>query len=171
MPYLTRFWKAYPSVHCSVNEAPCLTVVKWPKRSRSCMLFSRHACFSCVLWTNTHTFIKIWTASYSLYHFQTIKLWSFWLNNAITKQPCRLHAIILDIEVIRHANLNTHISNNWYVITGQHWVIVRMLQHWFLKYHKDSSPSQSEVSCSWWCTCLNVLCTFLEAFVVHQFVV
>lgn len=47
--YFTRFWKAYPSVHCSVNEAPCLTVVKWPKRSLSCMLFSRHACFSWVL--------------------------------------------------------------------------------------------------------------------------
>ncbi|KPP75764.1 hypothetical protein Z043_104967, partial [Scleropages formosus] len=46
--YLTKFWKAKPSVHCSVKEAPCRTVVKWPSLSRSCMLFSRHACFSWV---------------------------------------------------------------------------------------------------------------------------
>lgn len=45
-----RFWKAYPSVHCSVKDAPCLTVVKWPSRSRSCMLLSRHAIFSCLDW-------------------------------------------------------------------------------------------------------------------------
>lgn len=44
--YLIRFWNAYPSVHCSVYDAPCRTVVKWPRRRRSCMLFSRHDCFS-----------------------------------------------------------------------------------------------------------------------------
>lgn len=49
-PHLIRFWKAYPSVHCSVKDAPCLTVVKWPSRSRSCMLLSRHAIFSCLDW-------------------------------------------------------------------------------------------------------------------------
>lgn len=48
--HLIRFWKAYPSVHCSVNDAPCLTVVKWPSRSLSCMLLSRHAIFSCLDW-------------------------------------------------------------------------------------------------------------------------
>lgn len=63
-PYLTRFWKAYPSVHCSVNEAPCLTVVKCPKRRRSCMLFSLHACFSCVLWT-LHTVHLLWNWTHS----------------------------------------------------------------------------------------------------------
>lgn len=50
---LMRFWKAYPSVHCSVKEAPCLTVVKWPSRRRSCMLLSRHVLFSCFDWTHT----------------------------------------------------------------------------------------------------------------------
>lgn len=48
---LMRFWKAYPSVHCSVKEAPCRTVVKWPRRRRSCMLLSLHAIFSCLAWT------------------------------------------------------------------------------------------------------------------------
>ena len=42
--------KIFMSVHCSVNEAPWRTVVKCPRRSRSCMLFSRHDCFSWVLW-------------------------------------------------------------------------------------------------------------------------
>lgn len=49
--YLIRFWKAYPSVHCSVKDAPCRTVVKWPSRRRSCMLLSLHAIFSCFDWT------------------------------------------------------------------------------------------------------------------------
>lgn len=49
--HLMRFWKAYPSVHCSVKEAPCRTVVKWPRRRRSCMLLSLHAIFSCLAWT------------------------------------------------------------------------------------------------------------------------
>lgn len=44
---LMRFWKAYPSVHCSVKEAPCRTVVKWPRRRRSCMLLSLQDIFSC----------------------------------------------------------------------------------------------------------------------------
>lgn len=44
---LMRVWKAYPSVHCSVKEAPCRTVVKWPRRRRSCMLLSLQAIFSC----------------------------------------------------------------------------------------------------------------------------
>ena len=47
---MTRFWKAKPSVHCSVKEAPCRTVVKWPRRSLSCMLVSLQPCFSWVLW-------------------------------------------------------------------------------------------------------------------------
>ncbi|TNN67725.1 hypothetical protein EYF80_022041 [Liparis tanakae] len=44
-----RFWKAYPSVHCSVKEAPCRTVVKWPRRRRSEFLsFSSADSFSSV---------------------------------------------------------------------------------------------------------------------------
>lgn len=50
MTNFTRFWNAKPSVHCSVNEAPCLTVVKCPRRNRSCILFSLLDNFSCVLW-------------------------------------------------------------------------------------------------------------------------
>lgn len=50
MTNFTRFWNAKPSVHCSVNEAPCLTVVKCPRRNLSCILFSRLASFSWVLW-------------------------------------------------------------------------------------------------------------------------
>lgn len=48
---LKRFWKANPSVHCSVNEAPWRTVEKWPRRRRSCMLLSLQAIFSCFDYT------------------------------------------------------------------------------------------------------------------------
>lgn len=58
MTNFTRFWNAKPSVHCSVNEAPCLTVVKCPRRNLSCILFSRLDSFSCVLWKEKENIIN-----------------------------------------------------------------------------------------------------------------
>lgn len=67
MTNFTRFWNAKPSVHCSVNEAPCLTVVKCPRRNRSCILFSRLDSFSCVLWKKEEKIINFIHLNLKLY--------------------------------------------------------------------------------------------------------
>lgn len=145
-PYLTRFWKAYPSVHCSVKEAPCLTVVKCPKRRRSCMLFSLHACFSCVLWTSN-------TAHLS--HLTHIRV----RNQTVWNQVSQQLSLVMCVQFtcMQFADRSTDFSDFKTCIHSN----AGKSRFW---------PFQWGVSCSCWCICLSVPCTFQVVSVVHLFV-